>query len=83
MTAGPRAEWTGRLILRRREELCLTQEMLAEKVGVHQTSISKWEAGLAEVSLRHRRPLARALGISKDDLFEEPPIGWRTSKAAA
>lgn len=83
MSAGRWAEWTGRQILKRREALCLTQEMLAELVGVHQTSVSKWEAGRAEVSLRHRRALAQALEISKDDLFEAPPDGWREHQAAA
>jgi len=61
---------TGQLIAQRRKELNMTQKMLAEKVGVSDRAISKWErgAGFPDVSLIE--PLADALQLSLLELFQ-------------
>ena len=46
----------------------LTQEALAEKVGVTRQAIAKWEAGDTMPDLEKSRLIADALGVSLDDL---------------
>lgn len=83
MNARERA-WTGQRIRRHRRGHGLTQAALAtevkersgQTVELHQSTISKWESGDTEVSLRYRRYLAEALEIPIDILFEAPPHGW-------
>lgn len=60
---------TGQLIARRRKELCMTQKMLAEQLGVSDRAISKWErgAGFPDVSLIEH--LADTLELSLAELF--------------
>ena len=54
-------------IRRRREERHLSQEELAEAVGVSRQAVSKWESGAAQPTGANRRALLQAL-----DLREEP-----------
>lgn len=60
---------TGALIAQRRKEQNLTQKQLAEKIGVSDRAISKWErgAGFPDVSLIE--PLADALELTLPELF--------------
>ena len=46
----------------------LTQVQLAEKVGVQQRDISRWENGLREPGVLIVKKMAQALGCSMDDL---------------
>lgn len=46
----------------------MTQEELAEKVGVTRQSIAKWEAGLSQPDLERARLLAETFGVTLDDL---------------
>ena len=57
----------GELIRKRREELGLSQEELAERLNVSRQSVSKWETGLAAPSRRNMEDLARALGFELRD----------------
>ena len=52
-----------------RKELNLTQEQLAEKVGVHQTYIGKLETGKINASVKQLFIISRALGIKLSDIF--------------
>lgn len=52
-----------------RDEKGLTQEDLAEIVGVHQTYIGKIETGKANVSLLLMYKLTRALNITLYEFF--------------
>ena len=51
----------------------MTQETLAEKVGVTRQAIAKWEAGNTIPDLERSRLLADALGVSLDDLAAFEP----------
>ncbi|MCR9215279.1 MAG: helix-turn-helix domain-containing protein [Proteobacteria bacterium] len=53
-----------------REGLGLTQEDLAEKVGVVHTTIGRWENG-REVKKKYRKKLADALGVEMANLIFE------------
>lgn len=55
----------------------LTQEDLAEKVGVTRQAIAKWEAGETMPDLERSRMLAEVFEVSLDDLANyEPNANW-------
>lgn len=58
-------------IRRRREEKHLSQEELAEAVGVSRQAVSKWESGAAQPTGANRRALLQALDL------REAPAGPR------
>ena len=53
-----------------RLEKGLTQEMLAEKVGIHPTYVGKIESGKNNVSIKMLFKISRALGVKLSDIFE-------------
>jgi transcriptional regulator with XRE-family HTH domain len=61
----------GKAIRRRRRELDLSQEYLAEKADLHRTYISSIELGKCNVSLENIEKLAKALDVSIADLFAD------------
>ena len=60
---------TGSTIKRLRENLRITQQQLAEKIGVSSKTVSKWETakGLPDISLIE--PLSLALQVSVAELL--------------
>lgn len=65
----------GTIISRARHAKGMTQEMLAEAVGVSAAAVSKWETGASYPDITLLPPLARALGLTVDRLldFREHP----------
>lgn len=63
----------GEIIQKERTRLGLSQEKLAEQVGVSRQAVSKWEVGDAVPDTDKLLPLARALGISVDTLLDNQP----------
>lgn len=59
----------GKAIRRRRRELDLSQEELAERSELHRTYISSIERGQRNPSLENIEKIAQALRISISDLF--------------
>lgn len=59
--AGP-VQWTRSEIKRRREAKGLSQEQLAQAIGVSRRAITNWETGQAEPRGRNLRGLERMLG---------------------
>ena len=63
-----------------RKKAGLSQEALAERIGVSRQAISKWETGEASPEISKLPPLAEAFGVtvdwllSEDGLPEEPPV---------
>lgn len=53
----------------------MTQEKLAEKIGVTRQAVAKWESGDSLPDLERSRQLADALGVSLDDLASYEPNG--------
>ena len=51
----------------------LTQEDIAEKVGVSRQAVAKWESGETIPDLEKARQLAGVLGVSLDDLTNYEP----------
>ena len=60
-------------ILQFRKALGLSQEQLAEQVGVSRQSISKWETGQSAPELDKVVALSRIFGISTDELLGNTP----------
>ena len=60
----------------------LTQEKLAEYLGVTYKSVSKWECGLTMPDLALIVPLSKALGVSTDELLgaKESTPDWKNLK---
>lgn len=59
----------GTQIQSRRGHLGLSQEKLAEQLGISRQAVSKWETGDALPDTDKLVPLARALGITVDQLL--------------
>lgn len=60
----------GKNIKRYRLEKELTQEELANKIGVHQTYIGKLEIGKINPSTKKLFQISRALGIKLSNIFD-------------
>lgn len=60
----------GNKIRQMRYRLSLTQEQLAEKLGVSPQAVSKWENGVAMPDITLLPLLSEAFGISIDDMFD-------------
>ena len=64
-------------LLQLRKYKQLTQEELAEKVGVTRQAIAKWESGETMPDLERSRILAEIFEVSLDDLANyEPDENW-------
>ena len=61
----------GERILRRREELGLTMEELAEKVGVTKSTVNKYEKGQIDMKVSTIRSLHDVLGLSYIELLDD------------
>ncbi len=57
-----------------RKKAMLSQEALAEKLGVSRQAISKWETGDATPEVSNLSALASALGVSVDHLLSSDDI---------
>jgi transcriptional regulator with XRE-family HTH domain len=63
----------GQAVRKRRMELDLSQEGLAERADLHRTYIADIERGVRNLSLRNIEKLAQALDMSIADLFANLP----------
>ena len=61
----------GEKIYRLRTDRNLTQEQLAEKLGVTRQSISKWEGDLVKPEIEKLKAMAKLFEISLDDLISD------------
>lgn len=63
----------GKLVRRHRVRLNLTQDQLADRVGLSRTSITNIEKGRQKVLIHHLIHLAESLQVSPEALL--PPVG--------
>lgn len=63
----------GQAVRKRRMELDLSQEGLAERADLHRTYVADIERGVRNISLRNIHKLAQALEMSIADLFASFP----------
>ena len=62
-------EKIGKFIQIRRKDNNLTQEQLAEKLGVSINAVSKWERGLCLMDMSLLQPLSTILDVSVNDIL--------------
>ena len=62
-------EKTGKLISQIRKEIGLTQKQLAEKLGVSNATISKWETAKGFPDISFLEPLGEVLNISVSEII--------------
>ncbi len=63
-------EKSGRLIYEERKKLGLTQKELAEKIGVTDKAVSKWEKGRGFPDVSLLKPLSKILNVSVTELID-------------
>ena len=63
----------GRRIVQRREELGLAQKDLAERLAMHSPGLSDIEHGQRNLTVRTICKLAKALGMTPEELFTGKP----------
>lgn len=61
----------GKYIAKRRKAIGLTTEALAEKVGTSRSALHYWETDKFLPSVSQLEPLAQALEVSYEELFEK------------
>lgn len=70
----------GRAVRRRRRELDLSQEELAERAGLHRNYVSDIERGDRNPSLENIQKLAEALGLKVSTLFIDYGVDQATDE---
>lgn len=75
-------EKIGRFIAENRKAKKLTQEGLAEKLGITNKSISKWENGICLPDSSLFKPLCKILDISINELFAGEKLNDEDKKEA-
>ena len=59
-------------VLKSHRERCkMTQEFVAEKIGVSRQAVSKWESGTSEPSTTNLMKVARLYGVDPAELLRE------------
>ncbi len=61
----------GEAIKAHRTALNMTQEFVAEQVGVSRQAVSKWESGASDPSTSNLLALAQLFGVSPADLLKD------------
>ena len=61
----------GKKISELRKEKGITQEELADKLGVSPQAVSKWESGKSAPSTTNLLALAELFGLTAEDLLKE------------
>ena len=52
----------------------MTQEFVAESIGVSRQAVSKWEKGTSEPNTSNLMALAKLFGVSAEDLLKEAQL---------
>ncbi|MGM9638756.1 MAG: helix-turn-helix domain-containing protein [Butyricicoccaceae bacterium] len=61
----------GEVLKKHRIECKMTQEFVAERLGVSRQAVSKWERGTADPSTTNLAALAKLFGAAPEDLLKE------------
>ena len=61
----------GEVLKQHREECRMTQEFVAESVGVSRQAVSKWENGTSDPSTSNLIALAKLFDLSAEELLHE------------
>ena len=67
-------EKIGKFIAQKRKSKKLTQEQLAEKLGVSTNAVSKWERGLCLMDMSLLKPLSKILDVTINEILSGEEI---------
>lgn len=62
-------EKIGAYIAKMRKEVGLTQEQLAERLGISKNAVSKWERGICLMDMALLKPISEILQVSINDIL--------------
>jgi DNA-binding XRE family transcriptional regulator len=65
------AKTLGEVLKNHRTECMMTQEFVAEAIGVSRQAVSKWESGQSDPSTTNLIALAKLYGTAPEDLLRE------------
>lgn len=65
------AKSLGEVLKQHRVECKMTQEFVAETIGVSRQAVSKWESGASDPSTTNLMALAKLYGVDAEDLLKE------------
>ena len=65
------AKSLGEVIKQHRIACKMTQEFVAETIGVSRQAVSKWESGASDPSTTNLMALAKLFGVKAEDLLKE------------
>ncbi len=65
------AKTLGEVLKRHRVACHMTQEFVAERLGVSRQAVSKWESGTSDPSTSNLLALAKLYGVSAEELLQE------------
>jgi DNA-binding XRE family transcriptional regulator len=65
------AKSLGEVLKQHRIECRMTQEFVAEALGVSRQAVSKWESGASDPSTTNLMALSKLFGVEAEDLLEE------------
>lgn len=61
----------GKVLKQHRVDCKMTQEFVAEPLGVSRQAVSKWESGASDPSTTNLLALAKLFGVSAEELLKE------------
>lgn len=61
----------GEVLKQHRVDCKMTQEFVAESLGVSRQAVSKWESGASDPSTTNLLALAKLFGVSAEELLKE------------
>ena len=61
----------GEVIKRYRTQRKMTQEFVAESLGVSRQAVSKWESGASDPSTTNLMALAKLFGVTAEEILKE------------
>ena len=61
----------GEVLKHHREECKMTQEFVAESIGVSRQAVSKWENGTSDPSTSNLSAIAKLFNLSAEELLQE------------
>lgn len=65
------AKSLGEVLKQHRVDCKMTQEFVAETLGVSRQAVSKWESGASDPSTTNLMALAKLFGVDAEDLLKE------------
>ena len=68
----------GEVLKQHREECKMTQEFVAESIGVSRQAVSKWETGASDPSTSNLLTLAKLFNTTAEELLREVQLACKT-----